>query len=201
MWAGQPPMATRSANWKMGSGAVRPCCGSPSSRPRSEMLPVEWPASKSDIGRIRSRVNRPAPVWRCDVVRRHRRTGQDELPAGRTLVHAASNVVPDVWRQLPLVQQSGHLPCEDGRRIDARHPLRVEVDVEKHVAGARLYRRRRLTDRPSAPPRGQRRTHPADRRVRHPRHADDRWNVAWAMPQSSAVRPRIATPRGTFGDL
>ena len=85
-----------------------------------------------------------------DVVRRHCRTRQDELSACRALVYAATNVVPDFRRQLPLVEQSGHLPYQDGRRIDARHPLRVEVYVEEHVAGAGLCRRGRLANRPSA---------------------------------------------------
>ena len=159
-WAGQPPTAMRSASWAMVTGATCPRWGSPSSRPRREMAPVEWPLSKSDIGRIRSRVKRPAPVWRvtssagtAEPVRMNCPRPERSSTARRTWFQTSG-------ANCHLSSSRGGSPGQDDGRIDAHHPLSVEVDVEQHMAGAGLHRRRRLADRPSAfhkdgPGRGQ----------------------------------------------
>ena len=150
MWVGQPPMATRSAKSSTEMGSACPRCGSPASSPARDIPPLEWPLSNSDMGRIRSRVKRPAPVCRvmssdgtADPVRMNCPGVERSSTARRTwfqrfgaTCHSSSS--------------RGGLAGEHRGRVDVHHALRGDVDVEHHLAGAGLRRGRGFAHRPSA---------------------------------------------------
>ena len=79
-----------------------------------------------------------------DVVGRSGRPGQDELAALAPIVDRPSDVVPDAWLDLPLVDQPRGLSREHGRWVDADGAARGVVDVEQHLAARHLASGERL---------------------------------------------------------
>lgn len=57
-------------------------------------------------------------------------TGQDELPGLFTLIHSATNVVPDSRLDLPFVDETRSISVEDQGRVDRDGVPGILVDVE-----------------------------------------------------------------------
>lgn len=63
--------------------------------------------------------------------------GEDELPRLYPFVNSPAHVVPDLRRDLPLVDQSRGLAAEDQLRIKIRRFPSRGVDVEQNLAGGK----------------------------------------------------------------
>ena len=78
------------------------------------------------------------------VVGRDGGTRQQELPGLATVVDRTADVVPDPRLDLPLVDQPRRRSVEHELRVELDRSASVRVDVEPHVAGGDLERRRCL---------------------------------------------------------
>ena len=68
------------------------------------------------------------------VVDGHRRTGEDELARLRAIVNCAAHTPPNLWYQLPLVEQSRYRPAEERVGGGLRQQSSVRVSVERDTA-------------------------------------------------------------------
>ena len=128
----QPPRQTRSTR---SVTVIRRCCDGTGSERRmapSDISPVECPDSNSDIGRIRSRVTRPAPVCRvvssggtAEPVRMKRPAHRRCQPRG---------VRGSRWTARSAIRRAGaggrsfenETRLQLRRRAASRHPCRAE---------------------------------------------------------------------------
>ena len=128
----QPPRQTRSTR---SVTVVRRCCDGTGSERRmapSDISPVECPDSNSDIGRIRSRVTRPAPVCRvvssggtAEPVRMKRPAPPPMSTARRTWFQMDGTVCHSSSRRVgPVLRERDTAPAP--RRAASRHPCRAE---------------------------------------------------------------------------
>jgi len=82
--------------------------------------------------------NPPGARVSRDVVRGNSRPGEDELAGSPPIVDGTTDVVPDLWLDLPFVDETGRRSLEHERRIDGDRLSCVQVGVEQYLAGSDL---------------------------------------------------------------
>ncbi len=68
------------------------------------------------------------------IVSRLGRAGEDELTRINSFVDCPAHVVPDLWLELPLVDEPGGVALENQARIQFGSVACSLVNVEKHLA-------------------------------------------------------------------
>jgi hypothetical protein len=72
------------------------------------------------------------------VVRRHRRTREQELARRGRRIHGSSHLVPQLRLHLPFIQQPGPRALEHQRRIHRHCLTRRQVHIQQHRGGGQL---------------------------------------------------------------
>ena len=81
-----------------------------------------------------------------DIVGRNRRPGQDELPRlTPRRIDLAPDVVPDLWYDLPLIDQARSIAGEDEARVEESYGARCRVGVQVDLTPCDVARGLRLS--------------------------------------------------------